>query len=170
MSLSTTHPIFTTCGGSPYQVVRATVQARFLSGRARVESLTRHWDNTNREGYCLLCKDLNPVLGTMEHLFLSGGCPALAEARLSMLSFFAAFMVPRPYLLPLVKACWDVNKSLSMQLLLDCSVIPIIISETQRSEFPVLKDLFYLTRACVFKIYSERDYLRQNRDYWGPFS
>ena len=108
------------------------------------------------QGYCLLCNDLNPVLGTMEHLSLSGGCPALAEARLSMLSFFAAYMVTRPYLLPLVKACWDVNKSLSMQLLLDCSVIPIIISETQRSEFPVLKDLFYLTRAYVFKIYSER--------------
>ena len=81
MSLSTTHPIFTTCGGSPYQVVRATVQARFLSGRARVESLTRHWDNTNREGYCLLFRDLNPVLCTMEDLILSGGCPSLAEAR-----------------------------------------------------------------------------------------
>ena len=87
MSLSTTHPIFTTCGSSPYQVVRATIQARLLSGRARVESLTRHWDNTNKEGYCLLCKDLNPIVGTMDHMFLSGGCPDLEEARLSMLSF-----------------------------------------------------------------------------------
>ena len=91
MSLSTTHPMFSTCESSPYEVSKAVVQARYLSGRARVEVLTKHWDLTNKEGFCLLCKDTNPVPGTLEHILLCGGCPALADARLSMISFFNSY-------------------------------------------------------------------------------
>ena len=156
MSLSVTHPIYSTCGSSPYQVAKASVQARYLSGRARVEALTRNWDNTNKEGICPLCRDTKPTLGTLQHILLSGGCPALAEARLTMLSFFQAYMVSRPYLLPLMQACWEVEEKLTMQLLLDCSVIPIIIKSSQTSSEPVLKDIFYMTRTYTFKIYTTR--------------
>ena len=127
MSLSNTHPLFTTCSSSPYETSKAVTQARFLSGRARVESLTKHWDMSNREGICSLCRHLSLTIGTVEHLLLSGGCPALAETRLSLLSFFQAYLVPRTYLFPIFQDCWEVNDSLTMQLLLDCSVIPRII-------------------------------------------
>ena len=92
----------------------------------------------------------------MEHFLLSGGCPALVEARLSMLSFIQAYMVPRPYLFPIFQALWNVEESLTMQLLLDCSVIPIVIKLEQESENPVMKDLFYLSRTYVFKIFVTR--------------
>ena len=156
MSLSTTHPIFSTCGNSPYQVAKAAVQARYLSGRGRVEALTKHWDMANQEGICSLCKDVEPVVGTLEHILLSGGCPALAEARLTMLSFFQAYMVSRPYLLPLMQACWETEEPLTMQLILDCSVIPLIIKTSQESSQPILKDIFYMMRTFVFKIYTTR--------------
>ena len=102
MSLSNPHPLFTTCAGSPYEVTKAVLQARYLSGRGRVESLTRHWDSSNKEGYCVLCVSLRPGQGTVEHMFLGGGCPALVDARLCMISFVQAYLVPRPYLLPLL--------------------------------------------------------------------
>ena len=156
MSLSRTHPLFTTCGSSPYEVSKAVTQARWLSGRARVESLTRHWDTSNKAGICPLCRIVKPTVGTMEHFLLSGGCPALVEARLSMLSFIQAYMVPRPYLFPIFQALWDVEESLTMQLLLDCSVIPSVIKLEQESENPVMKDLFYLSRTYVFKIFVTR--------------
>ena len=92
----------------------------------------------------------------MEHFLLSGGCPALVEARLSMLSFIQAYMVPRPYLFPIFQSLWDVEESLTMQLLLDCSVIPSVIKLDQESENPVMKDLFYLSRTYVFKIFVTR--------------
>ena len=115
MSLSSIHPMFTSCGGSPYQTKKAVVRTRYLSGRGRVEALTKHWDFSNKEGNCPLCVLLSPTLGTVEHLLLSGGCPALVDARLSMLSFIQAYMVPRPYLLPIMKACWGLADHLSMQ-------------------------------------------------------
>ena len=156
MSLSTIHPLFSTCGSNPYEVSKAVVQARWLSGRARVESLTRHWDMSNKVGMCLLCRDVCPTLGTIEHFLLSGGCPALAEARLSMLNFFQSYMVSRPYLLPIFQSSWDVDNFSTMQLLLDCSVIPTIIKLSENQNNTVMSDIFYLTRTFVFKIYLTR--------------
>ena len=156
MSLSTTNPLFATCGSSPYETSKAVVQARFLSGRARVESLTKHWDMLNKEGTCSLCRHLNPTPGTIEHLLLSGGCPVLADTRLSLLSFFQAFLVSRSYLFPIFQDCWEVTDSLTMQFLLDCSVIPSVIQLSRVSSDPVLSDLFYMTRTFVFKIFVTR--------------
>ena len=142
ISLSSTHPIFTTCGSSPYEVSKAQVQARYLSGRARIEALSRHWDPSNKIGLCLLCKDASPQLGTMEHLLVSGGCPELAEARLIMFSFFQSYLVPKKCLLPILKECWERSEVLTMQLLLDCSAIPSVIKVAQELGEPIPKDLF----------------------------
>ena len=43
LGLSRCHPIFWTCGSSPWEVDKATTQAQLLSGRYRLESLTSHW-------------------------------------------------------------------------------------------------------------------------------
>ena len=51
-SLSSPHPLWTTAGSSPYEVKKAVVQARMLSGRYRTEMLRRHWSE-NKEGHCL---------------------------------------------------------------------------------------------------------------------
>ena len=163
MSLTTTHPIFSTCGTSPYEVSKAVVQAMYLSGRGRLETLTKHWDNTNKEGYCLLCKDSNPVPGSLEHLLLPGGCPLLAEARLSMISFINSYLVPRQYLLPILRNCWNFdNDFLSIQFLLDPSVVPTVIESCQESTEPILSDVFYLTRTYAFKFYLTRKRLLEN--------
>ena len=163
MSLSKTHPIYTSCGNNPYEVLKASTQARYLSGRAKTESLARHWDPSNKEGHCRLCWDYQPTLGTIEHLLLPGGCPALADARLLMLSLFNAYMVNRPYLLPLLRSCWNICDELTMQFLLDCSTIPIVISETQNNNLPIMSDIFYLTRTYCFKIFSTRRRLLQTK-------
>ena len=117
-----------------------------------MEALSRHWDSSNREGICLLCKIVEPALGTLEHFLLGGDCPALAEAHLQMLSFFESYMVSRPYLLPIMKTYWNSTADLTMQLLLDCSVLPDIIRIEQESSHPVLKDIFFMSRTYIFKV------------------
>ena len=156
MSLSTTHPIFSTCGSSPYEVSKAIIQARVLSGREKVESLTKYWDLNNKDGICPLCQLIRPLPGTIEHLLLSGGCPALVDARLSMLAMINAYLVPRAYLLPVFEELFGRDESTTMQFLLDCSVLSPIIRLAQESENPVLHDIFYLTRTYVFKVFVTR--------------
>ena len=68
-------------------------------------------------------------------------------------SFSKAYMVPGPYLFTIFQALWNVEESLTMQLFCDCSVIPSVIKLEQESENQVMKDLFYLSRTYVFKIF-----------------
>ena len=42
MSLSKTHPLWTSCSNNSYDVSRAVVQARILSGRYKTDRLTRY--------------------------------------------------------------------------------------------------------------------------------
>jgi len=123
MSLNVTHRIFTYCGSSPYEVSKAIIQARCLSGRARIEALAKHWDPSNKDGLCMLCRaeDLNSTsIGSLEHFLLNGGCPSLPDARLSMLKMINAFLVPRPYLFPVFLNLWGYDSDIMLQLLLDC--------------------------------------------------
>ena len=51
-SLAHPHPILWTAGPNPYEVAKAVVQCKMLSGRYRTELLARHW-SSNKNGFCL---------------------------------------------------------------------------------------------------------------------
>ena len=71
------HPVWTTAGSSPYEVNKATILARMISGRYRTDSLCRFWSD-NRQGYCL-AETCDQLVGDLEHMLLH--CPALHQAR-----------------------------------------------------------------------------------------
>ena len=82
LGLSRCHPIFWTCGSSPWEVDKATTQARLLSGRYRLESLTSHWVPWNREGMCSLPDCWKTAVaheGTVQSFLLD--CPSLSSTR-----------------------------------------------------------------------------------------
>ena len=91
MSLSRPHPIWTSAG-SPFEVRKAVVSARMLSGRYRTDILISHWNNSNPLGLCRL-PGCEGETGTLTHILLH--CPALGEARARALSHWKAFLVPR---------------------------------------------------------------------------
>ena len=53
MSLSHPHLIWTTCGSNSFEVNKAVVQAKMLSGRYVTDKLSRHWSQ-NKSGICSL--------------------------------------------------------------------------------------------------------------------
>lgn len=59
MSLSTPHPMFTTCGSNPFETNKSTCQSALISGRFKTDLLSRHWVKDNPEGYCVICPHLN---------------------------------------------------------------------------------------------------------------
>ena len=79
MSLKKPHPIWTSCPPNPYEINKAIIQARLVSGKNRCDWTTRHWSATNKEGFYILCPELS-VPGTVEHILLT--CPALEEKRI----------------------------------------------------------------------------------------
>ena len=78
MSLTNPHPIWTSAKDNPYEVSKAVIQVRMLSGRYRTEYLCSH--SSKRSGICLAgtCLGLN-IPETIEHILIY--CPSLSHAR-----------------------------------------------------------------------------------------
>ena len=64
MSLQITHPLWTSCGSNSYEICKAIIQAKMLSGRYRTDQLLRHF--SDNDGLCALCHQNIP--GSIEHL------------------------------------------------------------------------------------------------------
>ena len=154
LGLTRCHAMFWTCGSSPWELEKATTQARFLSGRYRVESLSAHWTPGNRDGMCSLpdCwRSAGAHRGTLELLLLS--CPSLSSTRDMLLQFQSGFLSNHPDLLPLVTECLVTNP---VQFWLDCSTMPQVIKYVQESDSSVLVSLFKLTRNYCHTIHTKR--------------
>ena len=159
MSLSSPHPLWTTAG-SPFEVRKATISARMLSGRYRTDYLARHWSKTNPEGLCRL-PGCNNELGTLQHILLT--CPALTDARAKAISHWSSFLVPRPWLFPLVDHYSLGEEQHFLQFLLDPSVLPPFISAS-KSNCEILPACFYLARTWNFTIHLTREKLMK---FWN---
>ena len=54
LGLTRCHPLYWSCGSSPWEIEKATSQARLLSGRYRLEALSVHWVPWDMQGMCSL--------------------------------------------------------------------------------------------------------------------
>ena len=155
LGLTRCHPLFRTCSSSPWEVEKATTQARLLSGRFRVEALTGHWVPWNREGMCVLpdCwKTDKAHKGTMESFLMS--CPSLSGTRDVMNEHSMSYITSKyPHLLPLVQQCLEYDP---VQFLLDCSTMSPVITACQAEGEIVLFPLFKISRSYCHGLYKAR--------------
>ena len=151
MSLCQPHPIWTSAGSSPYEVKKATVQARMLSGRYRTCWLRRHWSG-DPTGHCKV-PGCTSVPGTLQHL-ATGECPGLAAGLVRAVALWKGFLLQNPILFPVVKHYSLGNSFLSF--LLDPTTKPEVISLTQTHGPQVSEKLCYMTRTWLFYMHKER--------------
>ena len=140
MSLSIPHPIWLTAKSSSYEVIKATVQAKMLSGRYRTGLLSKHW-STNRSGYCLL-PSCTAQIEDLAHILVS--CPSLNHIRTNLLYFTKQYLTQIP------------SSPLFMDFLLDCSTIPCVILLVQRMGPELLHHLFHVSRTWCYSLHKER--------------
>ena len=151
MSLCQPHPIWTSAGSSPFEVRKATVQARMLSGRYRTCWLRRHWSGDST-GFCKVpgCAD---VPGTLQHI-ATGECPGLAAALVRAVALWKNFLLQNPVLFPIVKH-YSLGDSF-LGFLLDPTTKPLVISLTQKHGPQISEKLCYMTRTWLFYMHKER--------------
>ena len=150
MSLKKPHPIWSTAGSNPYEVSKAIQQARFLSGRYRTEKLASHW-TSNKMGYCQ-SPSCSSVVETVKHILIH--CEAYFNCKQHLYSLWLA--TPNEAVLSLVKEALSSDSDYLLQFILDCSVLPAVISATQQHGFAILQELFYLTRTWCFSVHKQR--------------
>ena len=154
MGLTKCHPIFRLCGSSPWEVEKATTQARILSGRYRIEALTGHWTPGNREGMCTLPDCWRTPLshpGTVEALLLN--CPSLTTTRQALVLYNISFIQANPSLETLVSQCMEIDPT---QFWIDCTTMPPVIAATQADGEMVLIKLLKMTRNYCHVMHKAR--------------
>ena len=152
INLTKPHPIWSTAGSSAYEISKAVQQARFLSGRYKSESLTKHWSSSNREGYCRVSLTCQNQPETVEHILVH--CVAYSECRRRLCSLWLS--TENRVAHELVREALGSDSEYLVQFLLDCSVLPQVISATQSHGSEILSILFYLTRSWCFSIHRQR--------------
>ena len=153
-SLTRPHPIWTYAGTNPYEVEKAVVQAKMLSGRYRCEKLRRHW-SSNTGGYCELepCVS-NNIVGSLEHMLLD--CEGLSDSRAGVLSLWRDKLADQPNILSVVMKYTVSEPTNTMQFLLDCSVLPSVIQLSQSDGSDALNLIFYLTRTFCASLHKAK--------------
>ena len=154
MSLAKPHPLLTTAGPSPYEVTKARIQTLFLSGRYRTEQLCSKW-SANNLGFCQtpMCQG-KQIKEDIEHILLH--CISLANARARLVDFTLKYSISVPFLRDILLTMTQPNNSQYLQFLLDCSVIPQVISLRQRYGNTVLHHLFKVSRTWCYSLHRER--------------
>ena len=149
-SLAAPHPIYLTAGSNPYEVAKAVVQGRMLSGRYRTEQMARHW-SSNKEGYCkgTMCSQ---ICETLEHILL--WCPSYSSTRVKLVSLWHSTAIP--LVSSLVTSILNGPSLSIMQFLLDASSHPQVIRLTQNFGSEVLKTIFHLTRTWCYAVHRHR--------------
>ena len=154
MALATPHHIFLSASSSPYEVVKAGVQAIFLSGRYRTERLCRFWSK-KPHGFCLLpsCAD-QEIHEDEEHILLS--CGSLSSTRQTLSKFTLNYAKAFPHLSDILLTFTNPAHPDFFQFLLDCSALPQVISFEQLHGKESLHKLFKVTRTWCYSIHRDR--------------
>ena len=154
MSITSPHPLFLSAGSSAYEVTKAGVQALFLSGRYRTEKLCRFW-SANPNGYCLLpdCNGLC-IVEDEEHILLY--CQSLSATRKKLTEFTINYAKSNPIISETILTLSNPNHPQYFQYLIDCSVLPSVISLTQFYGRDILHQLFKVTRTWCYSLHRDR--------------
>ena len=153
MSLCKPHPLLWTAGSNPYEVSKAVVQCKMLSGRYRTASLISKWANSNGDPFCLFPQcHAAEVEENLEHVFLF--CPAYQDVRLSLLQKWCQHEDPK--VSALLRQAVTGPSSYFVQFLLDPSVFASVRSIVSSDGQNILYSLFFLTRTWCFAIHQKR--------------
>ena len=153
MTLCRPHPIWSTAGSSPAKISMATVQALMLSGRYRTQLLCSHWSHDNKVGFCLL----SPECGTENIEHILEFCNALHETREKLKDYtFKYCKVVSPSTRKIVEEFCTPSSPDFCKFLLDCSVLPPVITAVQVEGYSVLSHLFDISRTWIYTLHKER--------------
>ena len=152
--LSSPHPIWSAAASNPYEINKATILSRMISGRYRTERLCRFWSE-NREGFCLLqpCHSQG-VYGDLEHLLLH--CPALETVRENMYQMWRDKASVLPPLSAFVTQALESPPNYKLKFILDSQSLPEIICLSQNYGQAVTDIVLYMTRTFAYGVHKRK--------------
>ena len=167
MSLTQPHPIWSSLPGhNPYEVQAARVQALLLVGKYRNEKSVRFWSG-NSSGFCRLPSCLgSEIIESRTHFLLQ--CATFYEKRRRLMHISSLLLADMPLLTPIIhEYLYEGDLDTQVQFLIDCSVMPLVISACQQFGEIIHKSLFKFTRTWCWSLHRAR---KRILDSWWIYS
>ena len=124
-----------------------------LSGKYHTQQHCSHW-SPDVDGKCLLshnCTENEDIA----HILTS--CNALEQTRAKLLKFTEAYLIHAPQSVShLVQSLCNPKAPNHIQFLLDCSVLPEVISLVQQEGKMIHSYLFDISRTWVYSLHKQR--------------
>ena len=126
-----------------------------LSVRYPTDQLSRHWNQQNRAGYCLLQGCSGMAQGSLEHIILD--CPALLSTRLNLVKLSISVACEYPPVADIIHLVLNtLDQGYAMQFFLDCSILPTVVTLVQTNGLGVFHHLFTLSRNWCYSLHRKR--------------
>ena len=153
MSLSTPHPLLTSCGSNSYEINKTIIQLKFLSGRYRCDKLLSYFKPSNLPTCQLNC-DNPAAVGDIRHLLID--CSSLATRRNFLYHYWDSIASYNPVVSDLVTTVRLGDADQLLQFLLDCSSLPQVAELCEAYGKGVYFPLFKMSRTFCYSIHRER--------------
>ena len=150
MSLKTPHPLWTSCGDNSFEISKAIIQAKFLSGRYRTDSLLSHFEESVNP-QCSLCKQ--QVTGSLEHLLVL--CDSLLQCRSKQFESLEKCSKSSEVSKKIINETYNKSITHFVQLLVDCTTMPLVL-EAKKIEPNILNEILKFARTWCFNVHINR--------------
>ena len=137
---------------SHVEVSMASVQSLMISGRYRTQGLLSHW-STNTSGICKTSHSCG-VFENLSHILQD--CLALKQTREKLHSFTTSYCVDKPAVQLIVQLYCTPGEQNFCQFILDCSVLPEVVSAVQQYGQDILIHLYNITRIWCYALHRDR--------------
>ena len=151
-SLIQPHLLWTTCYGNSYELNKASIQAKYLSGRFRTEKLLSKFSNSNSE-FCQLHPQTKTVGDLYHHLIF---CPALQDRRQALFEYWKKLSSENETAYKILTEATYLPHDIFLQFILDCSVLPHVILAADTHGISLYNLLFKATRTYCYSMYRTR--------------
>ena len=152
MSLSSPHPLWSSCGDNSYELNKACTQAKYLSGRFRTDKLLSSFSGENSP-FCQLHPDTHTEGDLLHQLVL---CPSLASRRVVLFEYWDNISASSPPCKEILVKMKTTNPENFLQFVLDCSAVPDVIAAVQAHGKSIYNILYKATRTYCYSLYRAR--------------
>ena len=153
MSLSSPHPLISTCGSNIYEINKSIVQLKMLSGRYRTDKLLSYFMSSDSPT-CQLSCDSPASVGDLPHLLVS--CSSLAYRREVLFEYWDNLAQQNPVISCVISTIKIAPDDTVVQFLLDCTAIPEVSALAETYGNQILSIFFKMTRTFCYSIHRER--------------
>ena len=132
------------------------IQCLVISGRYRTQALCSHWSPSGSKACLAPSCQGSGIVETLEHILAH--CGSLDSTRHKLTKFTNDYLIKvnQPEVTNLVRRFCVITNPFFSQFLIDCTVLPDVISTSQSMGPMIMHHILHITRVWCYSLHRDR--------------